>query len=129
MPQARPRSQDVLAIVRDAVRAMPPSGRYGSRSVFISDVWDRVGRRVGMSLDTFKAWLVHQNQQENLKLARADMVDDMDPRQVNRSETHHLGAQFHFLVDSDARDPWDVGYMGHARENQSGGADMPKKNR
>lgn len=126
-------SRDALTTVRDAVRTMPPSGRYGRRNVFISEIWDRVGDRIGMSLDQFKAWLVDQNRRQNVQLARADLVDAMDPTQVERSEIDDLGAQFHFLVDKDARESWELSAP-HASDvrtstrPQPRGGDMPKKN-
>jgi hypothetical protein len=98
------RIRETLPTVLSAVRSMPPSGRFGPGDVFISSVYDRVGNKIGMTLDQFKRWLVVQNRLQNLSLHRADMVDAMDPRKVDRSEIDDLGAQFHFIRDRDARE-------------------------
>lgn len=96
------RIRDTLPIVLSAVRSMPPSGRFGPGDVFISAAYDKVGKRIGMTMDQFKHWLIVQNRMQNLSLHRADMVDAMDPRKVDRSEINDLGAQFHFIRDRDA---------------------------
>ncbi len=92
-----------LDLVLGAARAMPTSGRYGAQNVFVSALWDRVGSRLGMSLDQFKRWLLAQNRQQHLTLGRADLIDDMDPDQVERSEIEDLGSYFHFVLDRGAR--------------------------
>lgn len=94
---------DILRIVLDAARRMPDSGRYADgRNVFISEIWHRIGPRIGMTLPEFKRYLLVQNRAQRLTLARADLVDDMDPRKVMESEMNSLGAQFHFVVDEGA---------------------------
>jgi hypothetical protein len=47
-------------------------GRFGDRKVFVSALWRRVGRTLGMSLDEFKQWLLAQQRTSALQLARAD---------------------------------------------------------
>jgi hypothetical protein len=94
--------RSAMPTVLAAVRSMPPSGRFGPGDVFISSVYDKVGKRLGMTLDQFKQWLIVQNRRQNLSLHRADMVDAMDPRKVDRSEINDLGAQFHFIRDRNA---------------------------
>jgi hypothetical protein len=97
-------SSDPVQIVQSALRDMPASGRFGPDKVFISDLWDRIGRRLSMSLDQFKRWLVTQNRLRTLDLARADLVGAMDPGKVERSEIRHLGADFHFVIDRIAEE-------------------------
>ena len=91
--------RDALPTVLSAVKSMPSSGRFGPGDVFISAVYDKVGKKIGMTMDQFKRWLVIQNRKQNLSLHRADMVDAMDQRKVDRSEINDLGAQFHFIDD------------------------------
>ncbi len=99
MTTALASTPDVLAIVNEAVSAMPKSGRWSPGKVFISEVWRRVGKKVGMSLAEFKVWLIDQNRRRNLDLSRADLVGAMDPKQVDESEIRSLGSSFHFISD------------------------------
>lgn len=97
---------DPLTLVREAVRSMPASGRFGHEKVFISEIWKRVGKRVAgtlPTLDEFKLWLVTQNRTRALTLARADLVGAMDPKKVQESEITDLGATFHFVIDPEAK--------------------------
>lgn len=97
----RPKA-DPLMLVLDAVSKMPSGARYG-QDVFIYPLWKKVGKKIEMSLDEFKRWLIEQNRLQRLALVRADLVDDMDPSLVERSEIEDLGAQFHFVVDPRTR--------------------------
>ncbi len=102
-----PPSLSPVRLVLDAVRDMPSSGRFGPDKVFISEIWDRVGPRLGMSLDEFKRWLIVMNRDRILNLARADLTGYMDPEQVERSEIRDRGASFHFVIDQVAeRERW-----------------------
>lgn len=98
--------QEILDAVLSAVRAVPRSGRFGSNKVFISEVYRRVGRQIGMTMDEFKRWLLIQNRNQNLDLARADTTSEMPPQKVEDSEIRDTrwGGQFHFIIDRSA--PW-----------------------
>lgn len=91
-----------LSLVGRAASQMKPPGRFGSgQKVFISSIWDAVGRKIAPSLSDFKEWLLEQNQQGKLRLARADLVGAMDPVLVSRSETIAApGVVYHFVVDA-----------------------------
>lgn len=78
---------------------MPSSGRFGSEKVFISEIWKRVGNKLFPTLNEFKRWLLLNNRQGNLVLARADLIGAMDPTQVQTSEIMDRGAVFHFVLD------------------------------
>lgn len=88
-------AERVKAAARDC-----PSGRYGDRKVFIAHVWDRLRSDpdfAGMGLDGFKRALAEANNLRLIDLARADLIQAMDPEEVRRSEVHYLGATFHFV--------------------------------
>ena len=51
----------------------------------------------GMDLDGFKRALAEANNLRLLDLARADLVQAMDPEDVRRSEVRYLNATFHFV--------------------------------
>lgn len=103
--QRRPTSpaSSPLALVRHAVAAVRGPGRFGDRKVFVFALWQRVGRKLGMSLDEFKQWLFSQHRARALQLARADLVSAMDPKLVASSEIRVPGAEFHFVVDPEPR--------------------------
>jgi hypothetical protein len=85
--------------VKDAARACP-TGRYGDHKVFIAHVWDRLRPEpdfAGMDLDGFKRALAEANNLRLLDLARADLIQAMDPDDVRRSEVRYLNATFHFV--------------------------------
>jgi len=105
--QRRPTSpaRSPLALVRHAVAAVKGPGRFGDRKVFVAALWQRVGRKLGMSLDEFKRWLFSQHRAGALQLARADLVAAMDPKLVANSEIRVPGAEFHFVVDPEPRGP------------------------
>lgn len=92
-----------LIVVLDAVAEAPASGRFGPEKVFIYPLWQKVGRKIKMSLAEFKRWLVDQNRERTLDLARADLVGAMDPTLVRESEIVDLGSAFHFVIDRSAR--------------------------
>lgn len=73
------------------------TGRFGEDRVFISHVW-RAMRGHGLDEQSFKNRLVEANQKRLLSLSRADMVELMDPADVQASEIRHLGSTFHFIA-------------------------------
>jgi len=117
-PSARalpPRSAAILTgddaalarMVNDAAHRVGPDGRYGARNVFIAALWEDLEPQLGATLEQFKRRLVALNRQLLITMARADMVDAMDPDLVARSEIESMGSHFHFVVDRTARDPWE----------------------
>jgi hypothetical protein len=99
-----PTLRSTMGIVREAVRTLPKSSRFGPDKVFISDLWEATRDETGMDLIGFKKWLIQQNRQvDHLDLARADLVGAMDPKQVRESEINDLGSSFHFVVDRQHR--------------------------
>lgn len=97
-------SRDPLPVVLSAVKTMPPSGRFGPDKVYISDVFGKVGKKIKMTMGEFKRWLVVQNRERHLNLARADLPDAMDRAKVDRSEIRDMGATFHFILDPTANE-------------------------
>lgn len=96
-PPPRPRV-DPVELVLHTAEEMEDAGRFGQK-VFIAAIWDKIGGDLGMSLPDFKRWLLEQNRQGKIILARADMVGAMDPQMVQRSEFQDRGATFHFVMD------------------------------
>lgn len=105
-------SETLLIAVREAIPMVGSDGRYGKDNVFVSALWQQVRdqRLPELSLDGFKRWLVTANRNQQLVLARADMVDDMDARLVEDSEIEDLNATFHFVLDrrESPSAPWQV---------------------
>jgi len=58
-------------------------------------------------LEAFKRRMVRAHRAGLLVLARADLVAAMPRAAVASSEISDGGAEFHFLPDDAARDPWD----------------------
>ncbi len=88
-------AERVKAAARDC-----PTGRYGDHKVFIAHVWDHLRAQPdfsAMTLDDFKHALAEANNLRLVDLARADLVQAMDPDEVSRSEVRYLGATFHFI--------------------------------
>lgn len=119
-PPAVPRYAPVVdgaAVARMVHEAMPrirethgrsglATGRYGNDNVFIAALWRALAadpRMRGVTSAQFQRLLVQANRDRLLVLARADMVDDMDPDEVAESEINDLGAQFHFVLDDRRR--------------------------
>jgi hypothetical protein len=115
-PSAAPNADatvTLLTAVREAIPMVGSDGRYGKENVFVSALWQQVAcdaRLSELSLDGFKRWLVTANRNQQLALARADMVDDMDAGLVEASEIEDLGATFHFVLDrrDSPSGPWQV---------------------
>lgn len=106
-------AETLLTAVRQAIPMVGSDGRYGKENVFVWALWQQVAcdaRLTELSLDGFKRWLVTANRNQQLALARADMVDDMDARLVEASEIEDLGATFHFVLDrrDSSSGPWQV---------------------
>jgi hypothetical protein len=106
-------AETLLTAVREAIPMVGSDGRYGKENVFVSALWQQVAcdaRLSELSLDGFKRWLVTANRNQQLALARADMVDDMDAGLVESSEIEDLGATFHFVLDrrDSPSAPWQV---------------------
>jgi hypothetical protein len=78
-----------------------PTGRYGENKVFVAHVWRRLRESdpdfAAMPLDEFKNRLADANHARLLDLSRADLVQAMDPQDVEQSEIRYLGASFHFV--------------------------------
>jgi hypothetical protein len=77
-----------------------PTGRFGDSKVFIAHVWRAVQSDPAfrtMDLSTFKDRLAEANNARLLDLSRADLVQAMDPKDVEESEVHYLNATFHFV--------------------------------
>jgi len=89
-------------IVERAAAMVPKRDRFGYKA-FISDVYRHLPKTIDISLNDFKRELVRMHQDENVVLARADLVAAMDPAKVKASETKADGAQFHFVVLPDER--------------------------
>lgn len=107
--------EEFVGIVRDAlphireqidVHSGKPRGRYGRDNVFISAIWRQIQndpRVAGMTRAEFDRRLVKANQEQRLILVRADLIDDMDPYEVEDSNISHLGTTFNFVVDRAPR--------------------------
>jgi hypothetical protein len=77
------------------------TGWFGGNKVFISHVWRHLRDEPGfppLDLPTFKQRLVEANNARLLTLSRADLVQVMDPIDVQESETAYLNATFHFVL-------------------------------
>ena len=82
--------------------------RFGDRKVFISAIWTQLAdTRGSLTLNEFKARLILALRAGHLELARADLVGAMPAAVVTASEIRHRGAEFHFVLDPAAREPWE----------------------
>lgn len=108
---AKPRSSGKLSdaqmvnIVHRAVSAAPKRDRH-DQGVYVSSVWSKVGKRLGMTLEEFKRWLVRRNAEQMLTLLRVDLVDTADPNKVEKSYIYDMGAVFDLIRDPEHRDPF-----------------------
>lgn len=82
------------AQVLKVVRSKAPK-KFGDKA-YIASVW-QVGFAADMTLGDFKKRIIAEHQAGTLELSRADLVAAMDSVQVERSETPHLNATFHFI--------------------------------
>jgi hypothetical protein len=88
------------ATVRTAARHCP-TGRYGENKVFINHLHRYLRDEPSfppLDLDAFKARLAEANAAGLIELARADLVQDMDPADVRDSEIRRLTGLFHFVT-------------------------------
>jgi hypothetical protein len=69
--------------------------KFGDKA-YIASVW-QVGFAADMTLGDFKKRIIAEHQAGRLELSRADLVAAMDQVQIERSETQHLNATFHFI--------------------------------
>lgn len=86
------------ARVLKAARASK-TGRFGDDKVFISHVLRQLtDEGAGVNdAEAFKDRLVSVHRRGLLSLSRADLVEAMDPKDVDASETRYLSATFHFV--------------------------------
>ena len=76
------------------------SGRFGDNKVFIAHVWSALQNNPAfpaIDLASFKRRLAEANHSRFLDLSRADLVQAMNPADVEQSELHYLNATFHFV--------------------------------
>jgi hypothetical protein len=75
------------------------TGRFGNDKVFISHVFRQLadeGAAVS-DVEAFKDRLISAHRRGLLSLSRADLVEAMDPKDVDASEARYLSATFHFV--------------------------------
>lgn len=88
----------VLATARDEGR------RTGDDSILITIVHRGYRARGGsLGLAAFKKRLLDANKAGLVQLARADLVGDLDRREVEASEVKHLTASFHLIRTDDRK--------------------------
>ena len=99
---------EFAAAARHAVAAIGDDAneRYGLRKVFLAAVHAALGGEGAIHLEAFKRRMVRAHRAGLLVLARADLVAAMPPAAVAGSEVSEGGAEFHFVLDDAARDPW-----------------------
>lgn len=99
---------ELAAAARRAVAAIGHDAhqRYGVRKVFLAAVHAALGGEGAIPLEAFKRRMVSAHRAGLLVLARADLVAAMPQAAVARSEVSEGGAEFHFVLDEAARDPW-----------------------
>jgi hypothetical protein len=78
--------------------------RFGDRRVYIAPLLDLAAEELGVDRDALRLALVEANRRHLLTLARADHVAAMDPELVAVSHIHHVGSDFHFVVDDTGRE-------------------------
>jgi len=99
---------ELAAAARHAVAAIghDANERYGWRKVFLAAVHAALGGEGAIHLEAFKRRMVSAHRAGLLVLARADLVAAMPQAAVASSEVSDGGAEFHFVLDDAARDPW-----------------------
>jgi hypothetical protein len=107
---------DLAAAAGRAVAAIghDANERYGTRKVFLAVVHAALGGEGAINLEAFKRRMVSAHRAGLLVLARADLVAAMPRATVAASEVSDGDAEFHFVLDEAARDPWaeDAGSPG-----------------
>jgi len=94
-----PEQDDAFAKLVLASARASKTGRFGSGKVFISHVarqLEKDGFRVGDD-HAFKGRLVAVHRKQLLSLSRADLVEAMDPKDVDASEASYMSSTFHFV--------------------------------
>jgi len=99
---------DLAAAARRAVVAIghDANERFGARKVFLAAVHAALGGECAIELEAFKRRMVTAHRAGLLVLARADLVAAMPRGAVAASAVSDGCAEFHFLLDDAARDPW-----------------------
>jgi len=99
---------DLAAAVRRGVAVIGHGAnqRVGTRKVFLAAVHAALGGEGAIELEAFKRRMVTAHRAGLLVLARADLVAAMLRAAVAASEVSEGGAEFHFVLDDAARDPW-----------------------
>lgn len=98
-----------MSAVNEAIARVSNTGRFGTRKVFVSAVWDALGtaHRAGLTLDHFKVALFAAHRAQLVSLVRADLVAAMPGGLVAASEMEPAsGVTFHFIIDPRASEPW-----------------------
>jgi hypothetical protein len=80
--------------------------RYGLRKVFLAAVHAALGGEGAINPEAFQRRMVSAHRAGLLVLVRADLVAAMPQAAVASSEVSDGGAEFHFVLDDAARDPW-----------------------
>jgi hypothetical protein len=80
--------------------------RYGARKVFLAAVHAALGGEGAIHVEVFKRRMVSAHRAGLVVLARADLVAAMPGAAVAASEVSDGCAEFHFVLDDAARDPW-----------------------
>jgi len=99
-PEPEPFDLPVFAATVLAAARTCRTGWFGDNKVFIHHVWEQLQGETNLpvrSLEEFKKRLVEANHVGLLQLSRADLVQAMDPADVQQSETRYLDAVFHFI--------------------------------
>ena len=99
---------DLAAAARRAVAAIghDANERFGARKVFLAAVHAALGGEGAIDLEAFKRRMVTAHRAGLLVLARADLVAAMPEAAIAASKVCDDGAEFHFVIDDAARDPW-----------------------
>jgi hypothetical protein len=82
---------DFIRDVLTAVGNVPMEKRYGENKVWIHDVWAeylKLPGAIAMSLNAFKLLIVDEYALRS-RMARADLVQAMNPADVEASDTHY----------------------------------------
>jgi hypothetical protein len=101
--EAAPAELDLPAFARTVKAAARdcPTGRFGDNKVFINHLWRHLRDEPSFpvrDLAAFKQHLTEANQTNLLTLSRADLVQLMDPADVEESLTRYLNGEFHFVL-------------------------------
>lgn len=92
--------ESFAAAVMETARG-PGVARFHDDRAFIGSIWEHMHGRApvfAMPLAEFKEKLVTAHRQRLLRMSRADLVQAMDPAEVERSEARYMNATFHFVA-------------------------------